>query len=210
MKTAAPRCGRKLNGRKPPHARPSEIASASTVSFSCAVSASIAKYAHETIANVAARPSMLSSRLKAFVMPTSQRRPIPHARMSFPTISTFSPLASTTTAAVICAASFAIGLRRRRSSMSPAPKTIVTPARIPPSSPLHSMIPAASATATPATKPAKIPTPPNVGVGCSCQRSSDGTATNRAPIGERRRSQRTATESENAAIATIAFTTGTG
>ena len=45
MKTAAPRCGRRLNGRKPPHARPSEIASASTVSFSCAVSASIAKYA---------------------------------------------------------------------------------------------------------------------------------------------------------------------
>ena len=36
------------------------------------------------------------------------------------------------------------------------------------------MIPAASASPTPATKPAKIPTPPNSGVGCLCQRSPVG------------------------------------
>jgi hypothetical protein len=55
-----------------------------------------------------------------------------------------------------------------------------------------------------------MPTPPNVGVGCSCQRSSDGTATRRAPTDERRRSQRTAKETEIAAIDTIAITTGKG
>ena len=44
----------------------------------------------------------------------------------------------------------------------------------------------------------------------SCQRSSDGTATSRAPTGERRRSQRTAAATANAAIATIAITTGKG
>ena len=153
---------------------------------------------------------MLSSRLKAFVIPTSQMRPIPHARTSLPTISTSSPLASTTTAAVTCAASFAIGLRCRRSSTRPATKTIVTPARIPPSSLDHSMTPVASATKTPAANPAKMPTPPNVGVASACQRSSEGMATSRPPTGERRRSQRTAAETESAAIATIAFTTAKG
>ena len=210
MNTEAPRCGLRLNGRNAAHASPSASASARTVSFSCSVSASIAKYPHETIASVAARPSMLSSRLNAFVIPTSHSSPIAHARMSLPTISTFRPLASTTTAAVICAASFARGLRCRRSSTRPATKTIVTPARIPPSSPDHSTAPLASASAIPATNPAKMPTPPKVGVGCSCQRSSDGTATRRAPRGERRRSQRTAAATENAAIETIAITTGKG
>ena len=109
---------------------------------------------------------MLSSRLNAFVIPTSHRRPIAHARMSLPTISTFSPLARTTTAATICAPSFAIGLRCRRSSTSPATKTMVTPARIPPSSLDHSTAPVARASRMPAENPAKIPTPPNVGVGC--------------------------------------------
>ncbi len=37
-----------------------------------------------------------------------------------------------------------------------------------------------------------------------------GTATRRAPTDERRRSQRTAKQTESAAIATIAFTTGKG
>ena len=153
---------------------------------------------------------MLSRRLNALVMPTSQSRPIAHAMTSLPTSSTFSPLASTTTAAVIWAASFAIGLRCQTSSTSPATKTIVTPARMPPSSPVHSMIPDASATAIPAAKPAKIPTPPKVGVGRSLHLSPVGTATSRAPTGERRRSQRTAAATENAAIATIAFTIGEG
>ena len=45
------------------------------MSFECSVTASIAKYAHETTASVAASPSMLSRRLKAFVMPTSQSEP---------------------------------------------------------------------------------------------------------------------------------------
>ena len=62
----------------------------------------------------------------------------------------------------------------------------------------------------PATKPRKMPTPPNVGVACSCQRSPLGWATRRLPIDDRRRIQRTATVTGNAAIATIASTTRKG
>ena len=54
--------------------------------------------------------------------------------------------------------------------------------------------------------PAKIPTPPNVGVACACQRSPLGCATRRSPSGVRRRAQRTAKVTGNAAIATIAST----
>ena len=118
---------------------------------------------------------MLSRRLKAFVIPTSQSRPIAHARTSLPTISTLRPLASTTTPAVICAASFASGLRPRRSSTSPAAKTIVMPARIP--AELAAPLDRADRRARGGSRRrsrAKIPTPPNVGVACSCQRSSDG------------------------------------
>ena len=211
MKTAAPRCGLRLNGRKPAHASPSASARASTVSFSCSVSASIAKYPHETTASVAARPSMLSSRLNAFVIPTSQSSPIAHASTSLPTISTSSPLARTTTAAVICAASFAIGLRCRRSSTSPATKTIVTPARIPPSSPLHSTAPVASATSDSRRRSRRRCRPRRRAASAGrASASSDGTATSRAPTGERSRSQRTAAATANAAIDTIAITTGKG
>jgi hypothetical protein len=42
---------------------------------------------------------MLSRRLKAFVIPTSQSSPIATARTSLPTISTDSPLASAIVAA---------------------------------------------------------------------------------------------------------------
>ena len=80
----------------------------------------------------------------------------------------------------------------------------------PASSPLHSTAPIASAKRIPPMKPAKMPTPPNVGVGCSCQRSSDGTATRRPPSGERRSIQRTANVTGSAAIATIASTARKG
>ena len=43
MKTAALPPGRRLNGRKPTHAKPSESARTSTRSFGCTVAASIAK-----------------------------------------------------------------------------------------------------------------------------------------------------------------------
>ena len=108
MKTTAPRRGRRLKGRNPAHAAERE-GEHEHVLLSCSVNASIAKYPQETTASVAARPSMLSSRLNAFVIPTSQRSPIAHARTSLPTISTLRPLASTMTAAPICAASFAMG-----------------------------------------------------------------------------------------------------
>ena len=52
-------------------------------SFGCAVTASIAKHAHATTPRLAARPSMLSSRLNAFVRPTSQRIATTHRATSF-------------------------------------------------------------------------------------------------------------------------------
>ena len=55
------------------------------------VKASIAKNAQAIAASVAARPSMLSRRLKAFVIPTSHTTPITVASESFETISTRMP-----------------------------------------------------------------------------------------------------------------------
>ena len=109
---------------------------------------------------------MLSRRLKAFVIPTSQSRPIAHARTSLPTISTFRPLASTTTAAAICAASFATGLE--------VPEVVDEPGdeddRDAGEDPAELARPLDRAgrerEQDAAEKPAKIPTPPNSGVGC--------------------------------------------
>ena len=55
------------------------------------VNASIAKNAQAIAASVAASPSMLSSRLNAFVIPTSQTTPSAVAAMSLEMISTRTP-----------------------------------------------------------------------------------------------------------------------
>ena len=60
---------------------------------------------------------MLSSRLKAFVMPTSQTSAIATASTSLPITSRRRPLPTTIAAAPNCAASLASGGRRRRSSI---------------------------------------------------------------------------------------------
>ena len=77
---------------------------------------------------------MLSSRLNAFVIPTSQTSASTSATTSLPTISTESPLASTITAAANWAASFGSGLSEKMSSASPARKRSAQPPRIPSSS----------------------------------------------------------------------------
>ncbi len=79
---------------------------------------------------------MLSSRLNAFVIPTSQTRPIAARATSLPTISTESPLASTIPAAANWAASFASGRSESEVVSSPATKRSAQPARIPSSSEL--------------------------------------------------------------------------
>ena len=76
MNTAAGLPGRKLNGRKPSVARPSESERTSSSRSSWTVTASIAKNVAAITASDPARPSMLSSRLKAFVIPTSQSTPM--------------------------------------------------------------------------------------------------------------------------------------
>ena len=97
---------------------------------------------------------MLSSRLKAFVIPTSQKSG-DHDRRArrSSTSSTRRPAAIAIPAAANWAASFAIGLRCRTSSTSPATKRTPQPARIPASSHDGSTAPTASARATPAASP---------------------------------------------------------
>ena len=150
---------------------------------------------------------MLSSRLKAFVIPTSQKSAIATPSTSFSTSSTRRPAAIAIDAAPTCAASFANGLRWRMSSTSPAAKTSPVPARIPASCQVGSRAPTASARRTPAVTPAAMATPPNVGVARSCQRSPLGSATSReATAGARSRAHRASAATGNAAIVTTAST----
>src|SRR5436309_11557496 len=66
--------------------------------------------------------------------------------------------------------------------------------------------PAAAASQSPALKPAKMPTPPSIGVGASCQRSALGRATSRRASGDPRRSQIATAEAGSATIATALVT----
>ena len=141
------------------------------------VNASIAKNAHAMAARVAASPSMLSSRLNAFVIPISQRTPITVAATSLPTISTRTPEASTRAAAAPCAPIFMTGERWKTSSRRPATKRMAQPPRMPPSSAEAGMRPAASAMPAAASRPAMIPLPPRLGVERLCHRSARGAAT---------------------------------
>ena len=107
---------------------------------------------------------MLSSRLSAFVIPTSQKSATTTPRTSFVTSSTRSPAAIAIPAAPNWTASLASGLRWRTSSITPATSRIAAPARIPASSQDASTAPTATASAAPAARPAAMPTPPKVGV----------------------------------------------
>ncbi len=94
------------------HAKQMPSDSTATVLLGWTVYASTAKKTQAIAASVAASPSMLSSRLNAFVIPISQIRPSAVATTGFEMISTRMPAASTTTAAATCAAIFASGERR--------------------------------------------------------------------------------------------------
>ena len=177
MNTAARRPGRRLYGRKPAQAKPRERARARTSSSSWSVAASIAKYPQATAASVAARPSMLSSRLNALVIPTSQTTATIVASRSFPISSTRRPAAIAMPAAANCATSFASGLRCRTSSTSPAAKERSAGED---SRELRGSAPARRSGPPRRHRRAgrgKMPTPPNVGVLRSCHRSSVGWAT---------------------------------
>src|SRR5262245_42671419 len=207
MKTAAERFGRKLKGRKPAHAPAIASESASTASLWWTVTASIAKKRAAMPASVAARPSMLSSRLKAFVIPTSQTSATVPASRSFeisPEI--VRPSAITRPAAASWAPSLGIGPRELRSSSRPATKRIEHPPRIANSSRLSGDAPVARAAPQPATIPMKMPIPPSIGVVLRCQRSSRGGAPSRVAKGVRSKSQMAAAAAGRATIAASAFT----
>ena len=72
MKTSALPRGRRLNGRNPAQASAPASENASTAWLGCTVAASIAKKTNAMPASDEASPSTLSSRLKAFVIPTGQ------------------------------------------------------------------------------------------------------------------------------------------
>ena len=192
MKISAGPWTRRLNGRKPRHAQPIASETTSTRSFGCWVTASIAKANAPIAARVAASPSMLSSRLNAFVIPTSQTSAIATPMIGFATSCTLSPVESTTAAAASCAPILTGGLSVRRSSISPAVKRIRQPARIPKSSQLASTAPTATLRLTPARSPATMPTPPSEGVDSVDQRSPVGAATTRRAKRDRSVAQTTA------------------
>jgi hypothetical protein len=208
MKIAAGLPGRRLKGRKPAQASPTASARTSTSRLSCVVEPSMAKYAQAIAAIVAARPSMLSRRLKAFVIPTSQRTAIAVARTSLETICTCRPATTTSAAPATWLASLATGGSARRSSVRPAAKTIAQPPRMPKSSFVGSRASRASAAPTPATRPAKSPIPPRSGVCRSCQRSPRGSATTRRPSGERISAQVASAEAGSAKVASAAVIRG--
>ena len=189
MNTDAFPRGRRLNGRKPRHATASESASTSTTWLGCCVTASTAKNAAAIVASVAARPSMLSRRLNAFVIPTSQITATMSAMTSLPIICNERPPISTQHAARTWAPSFTTGPSERTSSAKPATKRIAEPTRIAASSFVPGAAPAAMHAPIPARKPAKIPTPPRSGVARVCQRSCRGAATTSRPSGDRTTAQ---------------------
>ena len=128
-----------------------------------------------TVASVAARPSMLSSRLKAFVIPTSQTTAIATRARRSTTISTRRPAAIT-----IAGRGELRGELRERAQMAEVvdeprdeeQRAAREDARAAPTS--APTAPTAIASATPAVSPQAMPTPPNVGVARSCQRSPVG------------------------------------
>src|SRR6266540_3082389 len=132
---------------------------------------------------------MLSSRLKAFVIPTSQTTAIGTAIQSFFTSSTVSPFETTIAVAPNWAASFAQGGSEKASSSRPTANRSPVPPRIASSSVLPPTAPARIARPTPASSPVKIPIPPTAGVSRLCQRSSLGFAANTPASGERRATQ---------------------
>ena len=131
-----------------------------------------------------ASPSMLSSRLSAFVIPTNQKIESVTSRANTPVSRSITPLAISTTAATSWGRSFAAGARARRSSASPVTNmtnpasTIASSADQPPQggmpSPSRATAPRLSAIPIPAAtaKPPKIASPPRRGVGLRLQRSS--------------------------------------
>ena len=190
MKTSAGLPGRKLKSRKPRQARPRLSERTSSSRSSWTVTASMAKKTAAINASVPASPSMLSSRLKAFVIPTSQSRPIDPGEdvvgddldreaggraRSRPRRTGRRASSAPAACRRRRPARPRRAVRRRRGRRA-ARSWACTP-------------PAAIAAAIPAARPRKMPTPPKVGVTCSLQRSPVGWATSRRASGERRSDQ---------------------
>ena len=150
------------------------------------VTASIAKKPNAIAASVAARPSMLSSRLNAFVTPTSQSSAIAIAdALVADELDLRAASRARSRRRRSARASFASGLQATEvvdeagdEDERAAGEDTAELARSGSNAPV-----ATAASQTPTLRPTKIPIPPTSGVGASCQRSPHGAATRRRGAG---------------------------
>ena len=154
---------------------------------------------------------MLSSRLNAFVIPTSQRIPSGTAIQSVPTSSTVRPLQSDDRGRADLRAE--LGPRRERVEIVDEARQEEqrAAAEHAPELRVGSTTPQARARPLPRREAGEqMPRPPTSGVASPCQRSSRGAAERRRASGERSAARITAYEATRAAIATSAITEGKG
>ena len=202
---------RRLKRRKPTHANASESESASTVSFGWTVTASSAKYPAAIAASVAARPSMLSSRLNAFVIPTSQITPSGTAIQSLATSSTVEPAPERDRRGAELRAELRPGGQRVQVVDEPCEKQQRAAAEDAPELRRWARAHRSRARrATPASSPAKIPRPPTSGVVLLVPAIVAGRGGEAAEDGEASATQITAYEAARAAIAASAITKAKG
>src|SRR3972149_6353354 len=124
--------GGKLKRRNPTRV-PMRAARMKQMKISPSSAALIKKTAEETAATPAAKPSMLSRKLKAFEIPTIQRTLMRELATSLPAKSTRMPQATATTAASVCPANFQpVGnFSPSKSSIRPTRNMMVPPTRSP-------------------------------------------------------------------------------
>ena len=168
----------------------------------CTVTASIAKKPNAIAASVAARPSMLSSRLNAFVTPDE---PDERDRVADPLVADElhlrpgrehdrrggdlrGELGERVEAVEVVDEAARRRSARSRGRSRRAPRSARTRPR-------------RRRARAPAVSPAKMPIPPSSGVGFSCQRSAEGTATSRRASGVRSSAQIAAAHAGRAAMA---------
>ena len=180
MKTVA---GWKLYRKKPSVAPVSAHATEAPSQAPCRARASPRKN-DATAATPAATPSMLSSRLKALVIPTNENN-VTSALTAYQGVSgKMAPKPTSSKPATTCRMNFSCGRNVTTSSTRPTkniiaaltPTTAMCPTAVPP--PTNGRFSkSATAPSAPTTVPAKIAIPPSNGTGRRFHRFADGCAT---------------------------------
>ena len=154
---------------------------------------------------------MLSSRLKAFVSPTSQRNPTAQASTGLATNSTGDRAVEHEERRHELGPELRGGVEVDDVVEQPEAKTIAPPASTVTISSTIPTGPMTVARTTANAKPAKMPTPPKAGVGLVCHRSGRGSAPNATSARGHRSRPAIARNAIGAAVSTrSAFTGGEG